>query len=864
MKTFSRLRKRPLAAGLAAALAFGAPLAIAGAASGGFGTAPRLGDGHALASVAARLAPHTASPNGVPTGVTNCNDSGAGSLRDAVANAADGESIDLRALTCSTITLDSAISVGALSLNIYGPGRDRLTIDGGGATRLFEATGGQLSLVGLRLANGYASGDGGCILSQGVVQLNDSLITGCYALTVPIQARGGAISATGVVLYRSEVTSNAVESVSSYAKGGGVYAHGALVELSTIDSNEARSTGSRGFGGVAFITEASYFFADAITRNKATNAGGLSFIGGPAYAVMIADSTISGNVAGAFMGGIYTYTPIVLENSTLAFNCAEQTEVRPGYISAVGIEVYQATLDLESTILSNNDLCVHSNAPATPAGSTYDLGLYGVGPVSGANNLVVTSTTTLPPGTIRTDPMLAPLADNGGLSLTHALLPGSPAIGAGNNLVDLPFDQRWSWFARVNGTNPDIGAYETQTPGTTRTVDTCGDDGAGSLRSVIASSVSGDTIDLSALGCSRITLTSGAIPIAAGNLRIIGPGSANLAIDGNGASRIFEHNGDGRLDLSGLTFENGYYAGASTNGGGCILSGSFVRGTDTTFSSCEAHIAGSTCYGGAVLAGGAAFYGSRLADNLCASDSQTGGGAVAVEEDLTLANSTLAGNALASAPGDQAIGGGFFALREAAIAFSTISGNAAQIAAGGYSSSVFVAESTISGNAAELEIGGIAATMATLYNSTVAFNTSTSPAYDFAAGLSVFAHADLSSSILFGNTRSGDAFDVGTQVGTLSGSDNLIGASPSPLPPGTINADPLLGPLADNGGPTATHALSAGSPALDAGNNDAGFDTDQRGPGFTRVFNGRADIGAIEMQDGSGDAIFVNGFDPPI
>jgi hypothetical protein len=462
MKAFSRLRKRPLAVGLAAALAFGTPLAIGSAAPDGFGAAPRFGDGRALANVAGRLAGRSASPSGVPIPVTNCNDSGAGSLRDAVAIAANGASIDMRALTCSTITLDSAISVGALSLSFYGPGRDRLTIDGGGATRLFEATSGELLISGMHLANGYAAGDGGCILSESTVQLQEALITGCHALTIPIQARGGAISAADVVLYQSEVTSNVVESVSSYAKGGGIYARGALVELSTIDSNEARSTSSNGFGGGAFVKGSASFYADAVTRNKATNAGGLSFIGGSAYAITIANSTISGNVAGAFIGGVYTDSPIVLTNSTVAFNCAQQTEVRPGYLSAVGLEVYQVALDLESSILSNNELCVLSRAPTTPAGSTYDLGLYGVGPLTGANNLVVTSTTTLPADTIRTDPMLAPLADNGGLSRTHALLPGSPALDAGNDDAGFDTDQRGAGFARVFDGRADIGAIEMQ------------------------------------------------------------------------------------------------------------------------------------------------------------------------------------------------------------------------------------------------------------------------------------------------------------------------------------------------------------------------------------------------------------------
>jgi len=79
------------------------------------------------------------------------------------------------------------------------------------------------------------------------------------------------------------------------------------------------------------------------------------------------------------------------------------------------------------------------------------------------------------------------------------------------------------------------------------------------------------------------------------------------------------------------------------------------------------------------------------------------------------------------------------------------------------------------------------------------------------------------------------------------------------LPPGTIQSDPLLLPLANNGGPTRTHALGSGSPAVDAGNNSAGLTTDQRGSGFPRIVGPAPDIGAFEGVDT--DTIFANGFD---
>jgi hypothetical protein len=66
------------------------------------------------------------------------------------------------------------------------------------------------------------------------------------------------------------------------------------------------------------------------------------------------------------------------------------------------------------------------------------------------------------------------------------------------------------------------------------------------------------------------------------------------------------------------------------------------------------------------------------------------------------------------------------------------------------------------------------------------------------------------------------------------------------VPADTLHGSPQLLPLADNGGPTRTHALAAGSPALDAGSNLLQLVTDQRGNGFPRVLGAAADIGAYE------------------
>ncbi|MEL7500830.1 MAG: choice-of-anchor Q domain-containing protein, partial [Planctomycetota bacterium] len=125
-------------------------------------------------------------------------------------------------------------------------------------------------------------------------------------------------------------------------------------------------------------------------------------------------------------------------------------------------------------------------------------------------------------------------------------------------------------------------------------------------------------------------------------------------------------------------------------------------------------------------------------------------------------------------------------------------------------------------------------------NSIVAGNTNAGSARDIDRG----ANAD----ITINNSLIGAADNFGTIDGNVG---NLTGTTADPL-------DPLLGELADNGGPTLTHALLPGSPAIDAGDNAKAVDADgnqlvfdQRGEGFDR-FSGFAslmvDMGAFEVQ----------------
>ena len=188
----------------------------------------------------------------------------------------------------------------------------------------------------------------------------------------------------------------------------------------------------------------------------------------------------------------------------------------------------------------------------------------------------------------------------------------------------------------------------------------------------------------------------------------------------------------------------------------------------------------------------------------------------------------------------------------------------------GGSASLTILNSTVSGNSAYSAGGAIyndsgnagSATL-TIRNSTIDNNLSvhTLPFHGGAGG-GVIKNSTISgndnggistqameigNTILDGNTGAnidGTATSLGYNISSDDGGGNLTG------PGDQINTAPLIGPLQDNGGPTLTHALLPGSPAINAG--DPNFTpppfSDQGGSPSVRVFNGRIDIGAFEVQ----------------
>jgi hypothetical protein len=441
-------------------------------------------------------------------------------------------------------------------------------------------------------------------------------------------------------------------------------------------------------------------------------------------------------------------------------------------------------------------------------------------------------------------------------------------------------------------------------------VTTCLDDGsAGTLRYAVDpthGAVSGDTIDMSALACGTITLSTGAIAVGQQKLTIKGPGADLLTIDGQNAGRVIVHSyagSTGHLYVQDVKLEHGAFSTTAAARGGCIasLSGSLTL-TQVVVDHCSVTItaasASNHAYGGGVFtAGSLTIVRSRLQHSGAYGVSNFArGGCAASMGAFDMRDSTVL-YCNAESPGNLLVRGGALELGGNVVITGSVIGM-------GYSSNdrggidIFnkaspgtltttISNSTITKNVSHGYYGGLYANSGhvNIDNSTIVLNeagglTGGGPRY-YSPGVelsSFYAPVTLSlqSTIIANNSANGVQNDLGVGASsnvTITGSNNLVrnygtGVTvPGNLPKGTC---PNLGPLRDNGGPTYTHALQSGSLAIDAGNNSAddphtGVPAvyDQRGQGpvsplYTRE-SGTADIGAYEMQ--KTDAVFNTEFE---
>src|SRR5215472_635125 len=328
----------------------------------------------ALLSVIGNSAQATVIP------VTNTNDSGPGSLRQALAIANDGDTIDATGVS-GVITLSTGVLLVNKTVAINGPGADVLAVDGNAASAVFQVNAnGPVTISDVTIRNGQGRFGGGILNNDaGALTVISSTITGNMA---PF--------------------------------GGGIYNGGGLTIVnSTLSGNMASSEGAGIYNAVTLT---------------------------------ISNSTFSGNAARGEGGACINEGMLLITNSTLSGNSAVD----------VGGGVYNlGTLHIGNTVLrrgaSGDNINVNGGGTVTSLGyniSSDDAGGFLTGPGDQIN----------------ADPLLGPLQDNGGPTFTHALLPDSPAINAGDpNFTPPPlFDQRGPGFSRIRNGLIDIGSFEVQ------------------------------------------------------------------------------------------------------------------------------------------------------------------------------------------------------------------------------------------------------------------------------------------------------------------------------------------------------------------------------------------------------------------
>jgi len=337
----------------------------------------------------------------------------------------------------------------------------------------------------------------------------------------------------------------------------------------------------------------------------------------------------------------------------------------------------------------------------------------------------------------------------------------------------------------------------------------------------------GNTI-IQASTCNPVTLPGGCIPAT---------------------YRVLEVTGAGTLTLDGLTVQHGRCPGSGASscsaGGGIYNAGTLTVG-NVTFSGNSAYD-----YGGGMFN----YSGSPTLSNVTFSGNSaygSGGGMSNYSGSPTLSNVTFSGNSAYFGGGGMSNYSGSPTLSNV-----TFSGNYATSTGGGmgtFSGSPTLTNVTFSGNSAYYGGGmyNYGFSSPTLTNVTFRGNSANSSG----GGMYNISNPTLTNTLIANSTGGGDCtgfLNPASSNNLIEDSLNACGLS-NGVNGNIIGQDPNLGPLADNGGFTPTHALLAGSPAIDAGTNTGCPATDQRG--MTRPQGSLCDIGAFEYEVETATATF--------
>jgi len=298
----------------------------------------------------------------------------------------------------------------------------------GSSFRLIESSA-DLVLNNIAISGGSVAGDGGGIKLTGNASLRT---TGATFSGNAAAGRGGGIY---VENNAATLNSSTVSGNTAALAGGGIYNYAGEVTLtnSTVSDNDGGELG----GGLA---------VGALVSNSSTICGNSAVLGGGAYTTQashLTNTTISDNAATVAGGGMYASG-----NATFLFSTISGNSVGPNGTGA-GLVLFFDGSSATATIISGNVSGHDIDGPysATLAGNHNLIGTFGV-------------SVRVPFDSLRCDPHLAPLMDDGGPTMTQPLMAQSCAVDAGPSNAGVLFDQRGE--PRPVGLSTDIGAVEKQ------------------------------------------------------------------------------------------------------------------------------------------------------------------------------------------------------------------------------------------------------------------------------------------------------------------------------------------------------------------------------------------------------------------
>ncbi len=412
--------------------------------------------------------------------VINLNDSGAGSLRQAIVdanNAVGADTVVFQAGLTGTITLTTGQLYIADSVDVQGPGAAVLTVSGNNASRVFylynSDTTIDVTISGLTITGGNAN------IGAGVVDFDENLILDHVTIT------GNTATGDGAGLWGDGFNMNLTVRDSTLSgntaggKGGGIYVEDTggplLIQRTVITGNQAAGSG----GGIYFYDpDDDVTIEDStISGNTAGGVGGGIYLYSPDAGVFtIRGTTVSGNTAQAG-GGVFLYSPDTagsIENSTISGNQAIAGSGGGIYLYNLynfalhhvtvsgntasggggGIFVQSSLLPVDNSIVANNTAAANNDLDNGDGGG-FDLSF------SLIESPGTASITDSGGNILNQDPQLGPLQNNGGPTQTHLPAGASPVVNTGSSAFTV--DQRGK--PRPVGAAVDMGAVEVN-PGT--------------------------------------------------------------------------------------------------------------------------------------------------------------------------------------------------------------------------------------------------------------------------------------------------------------------------------------------------------------------------------------------------------------